>query len=85
MPPTGWEFRIHRTEMEGKATRMSEAKDQGAGAVALMGRALMSVIFIWSGYGKLMGAAGTIAYDSVSDTPWCAALSSSANSAAFGA
>ena len=41
---------------------MSEAKGQGAGAVALMGRALMSVIFIWSGCGKLMGAAGTIAY-----------------------
>jgi putative oxidoreductase len=29
---------------------------------ALIGRALMSAIFIWSGYGKLVAAAGTTAY-----------------------
>jgi len=27
-----------------------------------VGRVLMSLIFIWSGFGKLMGAAGTIGY-----------------------
>jgi len=41
---------------------MTEAKGRGEGAGALLGRALMSVIFIWSGFGKLIGAAGTVAY-----------------------
>ncbi len=30
--------------------------------VALLSRMLMSAIFVWAGFGKLMGAAGTTAY-----------------------
>ncbi|SDR60500.1 putative oxidoreductase [Rhizobiales bacterium GAS191] len=41
----------------------SEADRGGAAsAAALLGRVLMSTIFIWAGYGKLMSAAGTTAY-----------------------
>jgi hypothetical protein len=38
----------------------------------------------WAKYRPDTEAAGYIAYDSVSDTPWCAALSSSSNSVALG-
>jgi len=31
-------------------------------AIALVGRVLMSAIFIWGGYGKLMAAGGTIGF-----------------------
>jgi putative oxidoreductase len=36
--------------------------DTTQNAAALIGRILMSGLFIWSGYGKLMAAAGTQAY-----------------------
>ena len=35
---------------------------QIANAAALLGRILISAIFIWAGYGKLTGYAGTVAY-----------------------
>jgi putative oxidoreductase len=38
------------------------AETDRGGAAALLGRVLMSAIFIWAGYGKLMGGAGTTAY-----------------------
>ena len=41
---------------------VSDANSGGAtGAAALLGRLLLSAIFIWSGYAKLIGASGTIA------------------------
>jgi putative oxidoreductase len=44
------------------ADMTEEARGPAAASAALLGRLLMSAIFIWSGYGKLMGSAATIAY-----------------------
>jgi putative oxidoreductase len=54
-------------------------------AAALVGRVLMGALFVWSGFGKILGFAGTVGYIASKGLPFPTVLAAIAVAIEFGA